>query len=435
VSGEPRNPFWSKDYTLLRHPHVTSRLHPHPVPLQCVTEPPCVCLTVNVVWASHLRGLLETLLWEDSWSGSDVEKQWAIDQVIKLEDLMGREGCYERGEDVSGPELVRLSLQDMYDGTPESLHPDAPDLTFGLATTDDTPSERLARRLALCRAVNRYVRTLFEQAASALRSYGEIVSTGPGGLLGLLYPVAGAILAFGATLTTDLLALALEDEDSVKDVICCMYSHLLDLPTLPENFASAPGDCGFTFPSNQAQLAGILHTCCNNWGNYHAFIRVLGEEWSVSLSEESGPDLCLCPGSCIQEWDFEANGRLGWYINPDWDYGIWDTGVGWTAEVNADDHYSIYVSKLCETDVQIASVDVEVTFDAPSGEGNTLWLAFYDAEGNKDYESAKACASGRATYHFVTNGILAHRIEVSERLVPTSHHYPIHIHRVLSVAF
>jgi hypothetical protein len=79
-------------------------------------------------------------------------------------------------------------------------------------------------------------------------------------------------------------------------------------------------------------------------------------------------------------------------------------------------------------------VDIDLTFDAPSAEGNTCWLSFYDAEGVEIYESAQACNPGRQVRTFITSGFAPARIEVSERLTPTAHDYAIHIHVVIVTA-
>jgi hypothetical protein len=419
---------WTLDRAELLHPHFVPRVRPQPIPESNIFDEPCVGLCMNSAWFSHVVGLLEVLRQRDAWQGTEEEVQAAIDQIDMLEASMSPCGSSCCGTTVRVlVEQYRWTLESAYDGTPRSVAPGAPLPDFGFNEEDPDPIDVARRHMALCRAVQRFTRTVFANLATAFERLGILAGVGTA-LLGAWIPVAAVII--GGPIEALILAAkeSFEDLEAIDEVICCFYSHLVGLETTWENFAAGPGACGFSFPENRASLAGLLHSQLQTYMNYLVFLKVLDEEWQWCSGIDEPSVTCVCPGPCVQLFNFELYGRLGWYLLPGVPQGHWSEGVGWVADANDDGHYLVYVEHLCEPVAALASVNVSCTCQA--AEGNMIWLAFYDADGDKVSESAKASVVGKTVYTFQANGISAAWVEVSQRTVPTAHTTPIIVHAV-----
>mgnify|MGYP000105578327 CR=1 FL=1 len=218
------------------------RASPYTIPSAAWNDAPLCTVSVNVEWASHIRGLLEVMQWPDAWAGSDAEKQAAVDAAIAIEDAfcMSEPCCATTAQGVAG--VIAQMIEDRWDGTIGSVAPDAPDNTYGNDSGDDTEDKVKARRAALCMAVNRWIRTCFEIEASAIRRSGAIVGVVVGGIIGLVNPIAGLVAAGVFTGSVEALAAAFESEPSIRRVVCCMYQHLMNLEITEANFRTSPGD-------------------------------------------------------------------------------------------------------------------------------------------------------------------------------------------------
>lgn len=60
------------------------RYYPAPVPSAGVFDSPLRFIPVNVQWIGHIDGLLQRLLSEDAWLGTDAEVEFAIQEVNRL---------------------------------------------------------------------------------------------------------------------------------------------------------------------------------------------------------------------------------------------------------------------------------------------------------------------------------------------------------------
>ncbi len=61
-----------------------TRLHPIAPPTTGIFDEPTASVCINVRWLGHIDGVLERLLWEDAWAGTDEVKQFAIAQITAL---------------------------------------------------------------------------------------------------------------------------------------------------------------------------------------------------------------------------------------------------------------------------------------------------------------------------------------------------------------
>lgn len=164
-----------------------------------------------------------------------------------------------------------MSLLD--DGTPQSFAPDAPpNFDSNPAAPDETPY----REAALCNLVKQYVDGCMADAArdtylaGGLTAAAAAVVTALGGFF-----VGTGMLAIGIAGLTAAQIEALEDEESKKKVVCCMFAGLRGQEITFEVFKHSLDNCGFEFPDNAAQLAGIVNRYNAREDNYRSFVQML----------------------------------------------------------------------------------------------------------------------------------------------------------------
>lgn len=75
----------------LIEPRFAPRTEPAPIPSEAWNETPTRTLTVNSAWVSHILGALEVLDQDDTWQGSDDEREAARQQVREMIVQLSRE--------------------------------------------------------------------------------------------------------------------------------------------------------------------------------------------------------------------------------------------------------------------------------------------------------------------------------------------------------
>lgn len=191
------------------------------------------------------------------------------------------------------------------DGTPQSFAPDAPP---NFDSNPEQPSEDAYRAAALCNLVKQYVDGCMADAArdtwlaGGLTTAAAAVITSLGGFF-----VGTGMLAIGIAGLTLAQIEALEDENSKKKVVCCMFEGLRDQEITFEVFKHSLDLCGFTFPDNAAQLAGIVNRYNAREDNYRSFVQILESFAQDAIA--NGVDTiadCLC--DCTDDLELVAYG-------------------------------------------------------------------------------------------------------------------------------
>jgi hypothetical protein len=324
---------------------------------------------------------------------------------------------------------IATELRDWYEtGGLSRVAPDAPDTTFNLDSGDTTFAERGARNAALCEACDRYARTMFEMTAARVRAAGEATAAA-GAILGVVFPVAGAAIAL-AGISVSLLGEALNSGDAVESVICCFHSSLVNQTVSFANFAATPNSCGFTFPSNEAQLAGLLRNCNQDENNFILFMRELAAAYRRALLANIVTSDCLCDGPCLDTWDFENDGRGGWYLWPTLPYGKFDNTIGWKSTTDSSGNTRMYLNKNCEEQTTVTSWTVDVTNTHPTTQNNALFFALYDETNTETWSAAVGLAPGRQTIAPTGAARSAWRLALEVRSNPTPVISQIQIHSV-----
>jgi hypothetical protein len=161
----------------------------------------------------------------------------------------------------------------------------------------DTGDAVTARANALCRLVKRWIATALYNAAAA-NAYVASVASAIAQNLPFPAPISGMISDAVQDFTTSTLQGLVDDCQAQMDVACCMISALQGQDTTLENLSTSLDGCGFTFGSNQAQIAGMVSNYNKSENAGRAFIAIMNEEFKAAKSGigATGSD-CDC-GCC-----------------------------------------------------------------------------------------------------------------------------------------
>lgn len=154
----------------------------------------------------------------------------------------------------------------------------------------DDSDERLN---ALCSACNIYVRSYINnwvgkaQVALGFTIIASIVAsiTVVGGV------IAGTVLASLALITHTALE-AMQDEDAINDVVCCMRDSLVGSVVNAFSFEYSLDSCAFPVGSNQAIIRDIVASDLGVFDNWLSFLNSLGDSFVLA---ENGVVSCPCP--------------------------------------------------------------------------------------------------------------------------------------------
>lgn len=291
-------------------------------------DEPCVMVLVNMEWRGYILGALEVLAQRDAWVGTPAE----IDAQLELVDLLiahfiGDEmSCFDemmarldalieccRAQAVQLAQQVnefREVLAARYDGTPQSITPDAPDLTWTTAT-GDPPGMLSVRQAALCAAVYRFLGTMRDFATRQVQ-IGMGIGLVGSGLVSIINPIAGLLVGLAAGAISALNQAAIDDQDAHKKVACCMYDALEGAATIDfDTFAASLDSCPFDYMTHEEGLRQAYMGGLNDEVNYLAFVNALGEE--TRAAEIYGGDArdCDCQYDWYQEFYFPID-EQGW---------------------------------------------------------------------------------------------------------------------------
>ena len=339
---------WSQDaYARYYAPREQAR----PAPTSTIDAAPAACIEINASWRSHVVGALEILLQDDAWLDSD--RDFAKSQIYRLIEMLSEickemtdNCCPETNEklqgvidaleeiadalaaanaDANGAASLNLKIAfdnrmqnkiainapiiAAYDGSPASVAPTI--ITTGgwggSASAGTTGNE------ALCSALKAYATEIFKEASLLAASLGLIAgaaaSVAAAALTGGTSLLVQAAVAAGAGLTVGGMTLsqanALSETSSINDVLCCMQNGLKGQAITFESFKSSAQSCGFNFPSNEAQLAGILHNANQSETNYLNFLKIYAKT-------QSGGDTADCGCDCTELEFVPSTPADGW---------------------------------------------------------------------------------------------------------------------------
>ena len=180
-----------------------------------------------------------------------------------------------------------------YTGTPSSINPDTFDTNFdGSGSGED--------RLVLCSAAEAYVKMFAAQKAQQLKlilggsaailALITLLVPGLGWILaaGVYVAIGAAVLVTGVTYGTAIAAL--EDEDALNAVSCCLNDSLLGLAVTEANWNAALTGCDFDADSYPEIVREFV--VMSLAGNYLTFLNLMGT--AKHAQDEGEPLTCSC---------------------------------------------------------------------------------------------------------------------------------------------
>lgn len=160
-----------------------------------------------------------------------------------------------------------ITYQNNYTGTPQSIAENLPDNFDGGSQDDYTDDEF---DTALCQAVTEFMYTALQDAATRLGIF-SVAAAALALLAWAFSPVLGYIGTAIVGLVVGDLQAALENEQAIKNVICCALKGLRGQAITHENLQNALDACDFTDPDEQT-LVTVWQAFTISEDNYLAFL-------------------------------------------------------------------------------------------------------------------------------------------------------------------
>lgn len=351
-----RRPLATEEDRELFVPTYSTRLTPKPPPtVEAFAEPLFGCC-INGEWMSHILGALATLEWPDMWEGTDEEKQFALDQIVRIQDAMTcRCGTGTRiiQKTVNENYRFQLGLEFNLNGL-DGVAPDRPD-TFFDEDTADIGDDIIRRENALCMACIDYVHTVLDDAARTAEDVGVTVGTTlfqPAFALG---PMAGAAFVAGVAFLTLGAIAFINDPVSRFEIACCMLDGLKGKAITNVNFESSLSNCGFTVPSDVDTIREIVESSLNDQGNFISFVKSVGAYFSFAdVQPISCPciDLGLFCDFTIDECAFDA------VLGPNGPEAAYVAETGWNNGPSGVINHFIKIDSQFSEDISFTAVRI-----------------------------------------------------------------------------
>jgi hypothetical protein len=171
-----------------------------------------------------------------------------------------------------------------------------------------------ARRAALCRTINRLIHSVFNDAAMGINAASGVIDT-INRVFPSAQPLAGILSIAGHVLTNmHLMALA-QECDAMRQVACCLRDGLGSQDTTIDNMQHALDDCGFSFGTPEAEIAGMVNNVLQNRDNARAFIAEMANDYDSAL-QDGGAQLSDCDCECACPVDFDIVSLNGCQVIP-----------------------------------------------------------------------------------------------------------------------
>jgi len=280
------------------------------------------------------------------------------------------------------------ALNTLYDGTPESI---APDLEYG--DGDDSIRDDL-----ICVAIHLIVQTMVDAEierrardssgwvsfANLLEASAVLLFGAATGGIALAAAIAAGFLTIAADVWIDLSEAVLNDDDAQDKVACCMYNAVRGNDLTFTAFSTSLDDCGFTFGSYEAQLAGAIAPLLNDLDVYLTFLKLLQDYWDLAKAGFLD-SACPCADTFCHTEDW-TTGPLAWAgISPDPTNeaaGVHVPATGWQHEdivVTTNEHRrSINIEKSFATAFTLTKLSMVLNMtrhsSLPNGFTETVFL-------------------------------------------------------------
>lgn len=254
-----------------------------------------------------------------------------------------------------------IRYTDNYDGTPGSINPNVPSTWQGATAESE---------LALCNAVNQYVRVKMLEGLNLVRALSGVglAATIALGLLtgGLGYLIGGVTLLPGLPTLVDYEAAA-ADNAALDEVICDLEFALSGAITQAA-FTAAINGLTSSPATTRDTIVDLLKFGAADLVNYLYFLDLVGTSQGLATS---GIYSCPCDDPWCYEFDFTINdgGFTGL------DIGTYQAGQGWV-ETYQSFPFGGYTGTNIEIPVPLSAelTSIEFEFDAVLGGNDSTTL-------------------------------------------------------------
>jgi len=277
------------------------RDEPRDVPTADIFDEPLVCMTFNQDWRPHVTGAIETLSKWTAWNGVEDETNEGTQQILRLlaqdyncvpdggdctiEELLADDDFFNDeylpatfGEYFSATTANEAAQSIAYDGTPQSIAPDAP-----------TGVPNAIEKNALCAAVHRFV-TLYASTKLCLiqsknflgidwSKLAEAANELYNSVVDLISPIYSPNI-FSCFVSDAAAITALQNDAAIEELACHIYDYLKTLTMSQSNFDDAITDAATTLTGDAGDIACLML----NDNNLSVYINML-ESYQVALQQ------------------------------------------------------------------------------------------------------------------------------------------------------
>lgn len=288
---------------------------------------------------------------------------------------------------------LAFQLEQLDDGTPESFAPNAPS-GWDEGVGNDTAGQ-LQGFNALCQAIKAYIAWALWQQALGIAAGAAVLGAIADHFLGhpdrVIPALPFSIPEVVQSITIEVLDGIVNDAEAIEDVACCMKRYFRGREISFATFKNSASACDFTFPDNNAQLAGIIHGFNQNEANYRAFVRLLVDSRAQASDEDNQCGCCNDGWNWIFDSNYFSDGYVGDYTPPSWERTGENQITIHTFEAKDDTNpdatqrgFRIYAPEGCCFKVRLVSPSIPWVPPAPNGY-NVVWI---------DRSSDDSCGSG-----------------------------------------
>lgn len=251
------------------------------------------------------------------------------------------------------------------DPTPSAINPSTPDDYYN---GDDSTG----RNDALCTACKIYVYSYAQNwVVKAQTVLGIVAVVGLFASISIVGGVIASILVGGLAYITSLALDAMQDEDALDEIACCMNSTLSGLAITQANFETCLDGCSFGVGTNAEIARSIIASDIGVFKNWLSFINTLGNAYDLA---QIGIKDCPCESAWTHTFDFTVgDGDFVRYSPPNKGFlmGQYVASTGWQALGsqfdNSPTQYRRAVAIELEWSTPTTLTEISVTYNYTKG--------------------------------------------------------------------
>jgi hypothetical protein len=231
------------------------------------------------------------------------------------------------------------ALADLWDGVnPSSVNENTPDNFYSGDGSAD-------RENALCTAIKIYVYSYAQNwVTKAQLALGVVAIVGIVASITIVGGMIATALVGGLAYLTSFAITAMQDENALDDVVCCIFEALNGASITNANWLTCLDDCNFEVGTNQAIIRDIIASDLDQFNNWLTFINQVGNSYVLV---QAGVSDCPCEDvSWVWNSDFATSQNI-WQAR---DVGYGDQATyssGWQSVDQQASPYPEYRRHIC----------------------------------------------------------------------------------------